>query len=79
MDKLSQVRFSGMRPDMEVVDLLERALQSARMGHTRGILVVPVNPINEAEVLLAGDLSQARANAIIGGAVRAVHKLTRET
>lgn len=76
----SQAAFrANMRPDMEVVDLLERTLHSARLGHVRGLVVVAVNPLNETQPIFAGDLSPARSNALIGGLVRAAHKLTRET
>ena len=62
-------------PDREVVDLLERTLAAARLGLVRTIAINVVNPVNETEALLAGDLSLVRSTALLGALVRATTDL----
>jgi hypothetical protein len=72
-------RFRGaIRPNAEVVSLLETALESARNGHVRTILIVTVNPLHEVEQQMAGDLSATRRTVLIGGLSRAVNALIAE-
>lgn len=59
------------RPDSEVIELLERTLAAARRGCVRTVSIIAVNPVNEVEALLAGDLSHVRSTALLGGLVRA--------
>lgn len=58
-------------PDTEVIALLETALDAARRGHVRTVAIVTVNPLNLTETAHAGDLGPIRANALLGGIVRA--------
>lgn len=63
------------KPNTDVIDLLERALASARHGHIPAIAVVVVNIVNQSEPVFAGDLSRVRADALLGGLVRATADL----
>lgn len=64
------------RPDEEVVALLENALQAAREGRVRCLVINTCNPINETEALFAGDLTQVRCNALVGSLVRSTIDLS---
>lgn len=70
---------SSQRPDSEVVELLERALLSAREGHIRAIAIQVISPVNESESLLAGDLSPIRVNALLGALTRTIHDLAKRS
>ena len=63
-------------PDSEVVELLEGLLAGAKLGQVRSLAVVMVNPLQQVEVALAGDLGPIRANALLGGMSRAASTLT---
>lgn len=62
-------------PDGDVIDLLERALISAKKGHVKTVLVVLANPLHQVETAAAGDLSEVRINVMLGGLTRAANEL----
>ena len=77
---MGTVQFrANPRPNVEVIDLLEKIIDAAKKGLVCAVVVVPVNPVNEVEAIFAGDLSRIRSTALIGGLVRAAHDLTRES
>lgn len=63
------------QPDPEVVDLLERVLDSARKGYVKTVAIIPVNQLHQVEIGLAGDLSHVRTNAILAGLARIAHQM----
>lgn len=63
------------KPNADVIGLLERALASAQHGHIPAIAIIVVNIVNQSEPVLAGDLSRVRADALLGGLVRATADL----
>lgn len=63
------------RANGEVVDIIERTLVAARLGLVQAVVIVPVNPVNIVEPLFAGDLSQVRSTALLGGLLRATVEL----
>ena len=65
------------RPDGEVIDLLERALASARKGYVKTCLVVLADPLHHVETAAAGDLSEVRTNVMLGGLTRAANELMK--
>ena len=72
----SRTRFKGtLRPDLEVVAVLERALQAARGGHIKAISLVLVTQANLIEEKAAGDLSEHRVNALLAGLARSSYYL----
>lgn len=75
-----QVRWkNNPRPDGDVVDLLERALQSARRGFVKSAALVLVNPLHQVETAAAGDLSEVRTNVLLGGLTRAANELMKRS
>lgn len=64
-------------PDNEVIDLLERALASARKGYVKSCLVVLADPLHHVETAAAGDLSEVRTNVMLGGLSRAANELMK--
>jgi hypothetical protein len=70
---------STARPDVDVVDLLERVLRSARKGHIRSVAVVAVNPVHQVETAAAGDLSEVRTNVLLAGLTRAANELMKRS
>lgn len=65
------------RPESDVVALLEDALDSARRGATKSLVIIAANPVNHIETASAGDLSPDRTTVLLGGLVRAAIALTR--
>ena len=63
------------RPDSEVVALIERTLAAARLGQIKTVHITAVNPVNETEHLVAGDLSPVRSTAMLGALVRSIQEL----
>lgn len=75
---MSVTRLRGApRPDSEVVEALEKALEAAKKGHVRAALVVLVDPLQMAEHAAVGDLPRCRT-VLIGGMSVAAHKLLQE-
>lgn len=64
-------------PDGDVIDLLERALASARRGYVKSAALVLVNPIHQVETAAAGDLSEVRTTVLLGGLTRAANELMK--
>lgn len=62
------------RPVGEVVALLERTLAAAKLGQIKAIAIIVVNPVNESESIIDGELTHTRTDVLIGGCVRAAHK-----
>jgi hypothetical protein len=65
------------RPDVEVVEILERALDSARKGYVQTVTLVVVNALHHVETATAGDLSDVRANVLLGGLSRAAAEVIK--
>jgi hypothetical protein len=65
------------RPDGDVIDLLERALLSAKRGYVKTCLVVLADPLHHVETAAAGDLSEVRTNIMLGGLTRAANELMK--
>lgn len=65
------------RPDGEVIDLLERALASAKKGYVKTALIVLADPLHHVETAAAGDLSEVRTNVMLGGLTRAANELMK--
>ena len=65
------------RPDSEVVDLLERALASAKRGYVKTALIVLADPLHHVETAAAGHLSEVRINVMLGGLSRAANELMK--
>ncbi len=65
------------KPDGDVIDLLQRALESARKGYVKSVAVVLVNPLHQVETGAAGDLSDVRTNVLLGGLTRAANELMK--
>jgi len=65
------------RPSPETIQILERALNAARRGYVQAVVVVAVTPVHEAQVLLGGDLSEIRANSLLGGLTRAAAEILK--
>ena len=64
-------------PDGDVIDLLERAIASARRGYVRSVAIVLVNPVHQVETGAAGDLSEVRTTVLLGGLTRAANELMK--
>lgn len=72
----STVRFQPRpAPDSDVIELLERALDAARKGLIKTVIITGVNPLHECESKSAGDLGSINATVLIGGLSRAAHEL----
>lgn len=67
--------LAAPRPDGEVVALLERALESARNGQLRTVMIVSVDPIHETETQFAGELCRTRRTVLLGAMSRAANTL----
>jgi hypothetical protein len=63
------------RPDSEVVALIERTLVAARLGRIKTIHIAAVDPLNETELLVAGDLSPVKSTVMLGALVRSIQEL----
>lgn len=63
------------RPDNEVVAIIERTLDAARLGQIKTIHITAVNPVNETESLVAGDLTPVRSTALLGALVISITEL----
>ena len=68
---------SHPKPDGDVIDLLQRVLESARKGYVRSVAVVAVNPVHQVETGAAGDLSEVRTSVLLGGLSRAANELMK--
>lgn len=65
------------RPDAEVVDLIERILESAKDGRISTIVIVVADRLLNVETAAAGDLSDVRITTLLGGLSRAANKLLK--
>ncbi len=65
------------RPNSEIVLSLEQALEAAKRGHVRSLVLVTVNPLHEYESVACGDLAGASKTVLIGALSLASHKLIR--
>lgn len=63
------------RPEPEVVRLLEQALEAARRGQVRALLIVTVNPLHETENASGGDLGLVGRNVLLGELAQVQHRL----
>lgn len=63
------------KPDAEVVDLIERILESAKDGRISTLVIVASDRLQNVETAAAGDLSDVRINNMLGGLTRATSKL----
>ena len=63
------------RPDPSVIRALEEALEAARLGRVRAVVVVVKNPVHEVETAIAGDLGGLTPVVLIGGLAKAAHEL----
>lgn len=71
--------FRGsQKPQPDVVTLLERVLNAARMGHIRSVALVAVNPIHQVETATAGDLSEVRTSSLVCGLTRVTNELIKQ-
>jgi hypothetical protein len=59
-----------LRPDPDVVHDAEKALRAAKDGRIRTFAMITVNPVNEVEITCAGDLSDVRKTALLGGLLK---------
>lgn len=66
------------RPDSDVVHALEAALAAAKMGHVRSLLMVTLNPLNEAETASFGQLEGSSRFVAIGALSALAHELLQE-
>jgi hypothetical protein len=74
---------SGFRtdplPESGVVELAERILDAARRGKVRTLAAVVVDPVQRADVYIAGELNPIRANALLGGLTRAKSEVQKRS
>lgn len=63
------------RPDNEVVQALEIALDAARRGRIRTLLILTVNPLQESENHVFGDLGEVKRKIVLGELSVARHQL----
>lgn len=63
------------RPNVEVVELLERVLESAREGRIRTVAIIAVSSLNDVETTSGGDHSQIKKHALVGGLFRGAVEL----
>lgn len=70
--------WGAHRPQAEVVDLLERLLFSAKLGHVRSVALVCVNPVHKVETATAGDLSEVRTSSLVCGLTRITNELIKQ-
>jgi hypothetical protein len=68
-------KFPAFRPNSEVVELLERVLESSREGRIRTIAIIAVSVANDVEVVSCGDHSDSKKHALMGGLCRSVIEL----
>lgn len=68
---------STPRPNSEVITLLETLTTAARQGQIPTIAVVLVNPVNQAEAKVVGELTELRVNALISGLAKVSNNLLK--
>lgn len=68
-------KFPALRPNTEIVALLERVLESSRQGRIRTIAIIAVSSTHDVEVASCGDHSDAKKHALMGGLCRSVIEL----
>jgi hypothetical protein len=67
------------KPNPEVLEALEKALQAARSGHVTAATIVLVNPVHEVEHVTVGAVTGAIALSLIGGLAKAAHLIISDT
>jgi len=65
----------GLRPDDEVIKLIEKTNSAAHKGHVRVIGIATVDPMLEIEILHAGTLDRVRAHMLAAAHMKAAQKL----
>lgn len=65
------------RPQAGVVEVLERALDSARKGHVQNIILVAADALHHTETAIAGELSEVRADVLLSALARAMAELIK--
>jgi hypothetical protein len=66
----------ALRPHPEVVQKSKALVRGAEDGRIRTFAIITVNPLNKVEITCAGDLSDARRNALLAGLLRMAIQLT---
>ena len=66
------------RPNADVIEALEQALDAARDGYVRAVVIVTANPLFEVENRAAGTVTGPIIHALIGGLSVAAHKLLQD-
>lgn len=66
------------RPNSDVIEALEQALDAARNGYVRAVVIVTANPLFQVEDKTAGAAPGALMHALIGGLSVAAHKLLQD-
>lgn len=66
------------QPKQEVIDALEAALAAARIGLVHTVLVMTVNPVQEVETCVAGDLTNTGRVFLIRAIYQEAKKLFDE-
>lgn len=62
------------RPNQDAISALETALTAARAGLAHTVVIMTVNPINDVETCVAGDLSSSGVIFL----VRAMYQAARQ-
>lgn len=66
------------KPSPDVIRVLEQALEAAKRGQIRCLVVVVVNPIHEVEHATGGEHHAGYGHVLIGGLSAAVQTILRE-
>ena len=67
----------GLRPNPDVLDLLELLKASALSGKLRTLAVVTVDPLLNVETAKAGDCDLVRKRLLAAGLFEAAHAIVR--
>jgi len=66
------------KPSPDVIRVLEQALEAAKRGLVRCVVVVVVNPIHEVEHATGGEHRAGYGHVLIGGLSAAAQTILRE-
>lgn len=64
-------------PNIEVIDALHRAYVAALRGDVRVVVMVTVNPLQQKETAISGDLSSVNRDVLVGGLSATIYEIHR--